>query len=97
MGDVEGKNVALEACFAEGQVDRLPAAGRPGTAEYQRLPTARPRLRRAAGSLIAAPPSRLRFTSPARVTVLSAVTASCRNIWSGPEALALQVPQRAYV
>jgi hypothetical protein len=34
--------------------------------------------------------------SPARVTVLSAVSTSCRNIWSGPEALALQGPQRAY-
>jgi hypothetical protein len=34
--------------------------------------------------------------SPARVTVLSAVSTSCRNIWSGPEAPALQGPQRAY-
>jgi hypothetical protein len=36
------------------------------------------------------------FASPARVTVLSAVSTSCRNIWSGPEAPALQGPQRAY-
>jgi hypothetical protein len=34
--------------------------------------------------------------SPARVTVLSAVSRSCRNIWSVPEARALQGPQRAY-
>ena len=47
-------------------------------------------------SLIAAPPSRLPLMSPARVTVLSAVSRSCRNIWSGPEAPALQGPQRAY-
>ena len=44
-----------------------------------------PHLRRAAGSLIAAPSSRLSFTLPARVMVLFAVSASCRNIWSGPE------------
>jgi hypothetical protein len=36
------------------------------------------------------------FTSPARVTVLSAVSTSCRNFWSGREAPALQGPQRAY-
>jgi len=56
---------------------------RPDT--YQRLPTARPQLRRAAGSLIAAPLSRPPFTSSARVMVLFAVSTSCRNIWSGPE------------
>src|SRR3954467_1948728 len=37
------------------------------------------------GSLIAAPLSRPSFTSPARVMVLFAVSAGCRNIWSGPE------------
>jgi len=37
------------------------------------------------GSLIAAPSSRLPFTLPTRVMVLFAVSASCRNIWSGPE------------
>src|SRR3954471_19138393 len=37
------------------------------------------------GSLIAALTSRPLFTSPARVMVLFAVSASCRNIWSGPE------------
>ena len=36
------------------------------------------------------------FMSPARVTVLSAVSTSCRNFWSGREAPALQGPQRAY-
>jgi hypothetical protein len=36
-------------------------------------------------SLIAAPLSRPSFTSPARVMVLFAVSAGCRNIWSGPE------------
>src|SRR3954453_4730358 len=36
-------------------------------------------------SLIAALTSRPLFTSPARVMVLFAVSASCRNIWSGPE------------
>src|SRR4051794_30704204 len=36
-------------------------------------------------SLIAALLSRSLFTSPARVMVLFAVSASCRNIWSGPE------------
>ena len=36
------------------------------------------------------------FASPARVTVLSAVSTSCRNFWSGREAPALQGPQRAY-
>lgn len=36
-------------------------------------------------SLIAAPPSRAPFTSPARVMVLFAVSVGCRNIWSGPE------------
>jgi hypothetical protein len=35
--------------------------------------------------------------SPARVTVLSAVGARRRNIWFGPEARALQGPQRADV
>jgi transposase len=47
-------------------------------------------------SLIAAPPSTV-LCRPARVMVLSAVSTSCRNIWSGPEARALQGPQRAYV
>src|SRR4051794_25766539 len=36
-------------------------------------------------SLIAALLSRSLFTSPARVMVLFAVSAGCRNIWSGPE------------
>src|SRR3954464_13598440 len=36
-------------------------------------------------SLIAALTSRPLFTSPARVMFLFAVSASCRNIWSGPE------------
>jgi hypothetical protein len=36
-------------------------------------------------SLIAVPPSSLSFTLPARVMVLFAVSAGCRNIWSGPE------------
>jgi hypothetical protein len=36
-------------------------------------------------SLIAASLSRASFTSPARVMVLFAVSAGCRNIWSGPE------------
>jgi hypothetical protein len=54
-----------------------------------------PHLRRAAGSLIAGSLSRPDWCL-ARVTVLSAVSRCCRNIWSGPEALALQGPQRAY-
>ena len=42
-------------------------------------------LRGGGRSLIAAPPSRPPFTSPARVMVLFAVSVGCRNIWSGPE------------
>ena len=54
-------------------------------------------LRGGGRSLIASPPSRLLlYPSPARVMVLFAVSTSCRNIWSGPEAQTLQGPQRAY-
>src|SRR5215212_3941759 len=42
-------------------------------------------LRGGGRSLIAALTSRPLFTLPARVMVLFAVSASCRNIWSGPE------------
>ena len=42
-------------------------------------------LRGGGRSLIAALLSSSLFTSPARVMVLFAVSAGCRNIWSGPE------------
>jgi hypothetical protein len=54
------------------------------TATDQTPPAAHP-LQTGGRSLIAAPPSRPPFTSPARVMVLFAVSAGCRNIWSGPE------------
>src|SRR4051794_12204023 len=52
---------------------------------FQRLTPKMAKVEQRGRSLIAALTSRPLFTSPARVMVLFAVSASCRNIWSGPE------------
>src|SRR5947207_15496212 len=80
---------------ASGHARRVEQAGHRSAPDRADLSERNP-LRGGGRSLIAAPPSRLSFTSPARVTVLSAVSTSCRNFWSGREAPALQGPQRAY-